>query len=152
MIRAPLAVVYLLSWIMQLVAILVLGWDNARSHHIIVALLVLPGTVVALGLLAQRTVRWVLAGIVSTSAVLLAYIAWWAIEIGGMHLSGALPSLADAVSMQLKIPFALFSQRLAQRDFLHGVLEAYWQVGMPALQILFLILFSELLRTSHGKP
>jgi len=131
---------YALSWLLFLLAILVLGWDNARPYHVLVGMLAFPGTAIAI-LWNLRKGKWGIAALGMSILTVLGYGAWWLIEILDRYDSS--PGLAETVLMQFRIPRLLFKQRLLQEDYSGALLEAYWQLGMPILQVIFLVLIAK---------
>lgn len=128
---------YGLSWILFLVTILYLGWDNARLYHLAIAVLAIPGVLIAVMWIVRKS-KWSNAALGISVVTVLGYIVWWSIEI--FYRFDSTPSLLETISTQFRIPRLLFEQRLSQDDYLGALLEAYWQLGMPVLQIVFAIL------------
>jgi hypothetical protein len=134
-----LRIIYALSWLLFLLAILFLGWENARSYHVVVGMLAFPGLVIGI-VWSLRKNKWDYVALGMSIVTLLGYFAWWQIEIFDRYSVDSSSRLLDAVAMQLRIPRLLFQQRLVQDDSIGALVEGYWQLGMPILQIIFLVL------------
>jgi len=128
---------YALSWILFLVTVLYLGWDNARLYHLAIAVLAFPGVLIGVMWILRKS-KWSTAALGMSVVTALGYIVWWSIEI--LYRFDSTPGLLETISTQFRIPRLLFEQRFAQDDYLGALLEAYWQLGMPVLQIVFVIL------------
>lgn len=128
---------YFLSWIFFLATVLFLAWESARPYHFIVGLFAFPGVVIA-GAWTVRKGQWILASLAISILIVLAYLAWWAIEVLDRYSVDSAPGLLGTISVQFRIPRLLFAQRVAQDDLLGALVEAYWQIGMPVVQLVFI--------------
>jgi hypothetical protein len=130
---------YLISWILFLVTVLLLDWSNARPYHVFIGLLAFPGVIIAAGC-TLREGRWRLAALAVSALSVLGYCTSWAIEAYGRYLADPMPGLLGTIAVQVRIPRLLFAHRISQKDYLGALYEAYWQVGMPVLQLVFVFI------------
>jgi hypothetical protein len=136
--------------VLFLLTVLLLDWHDARPYHLVVGLLAFPGMVIAVGWAFRGTRWWLYACTAISSAIVLAYVVWWSIEVFKRYSADSMPGLLRTISVQFLIPRALFQQRIAHGDFLHAMYECYWQIGMPIVQILFVLLLANLIKRPAG--
>lgn len=132
---------YLLSWLLFVIAVMLLSWDDARLHHVMVGLLAFPGFIVALVSCIKKR-GWTYAPLTMSAVAVIGYLVWWGIEILERYTIDSASGVFRTALVQLAIPRELFSQRIAQGDYLLASYEVYWQLGMPLLQVCFLILLT----------
>jgi hypothetical protein len=123
-------------WLAFVAVVLLLDWGNARPHHVITALLAFPGALVGLAW-AYKGGRWVYAASVMTAAILVAYLAWWAIEIARLRAIDPSDSLWDDVWLHVKVHLTLPGVYLSRSKYLDAALMLYWITLMPVLQAAF---------------
>jgi hypothetical protein len=141
---------YLTSWILFLITVLLLDWSNARPYHLLVGWLAFPGVIIAAAWSLWKG-RWAFAALAISALTVLSYTASWGIEAYDRYLADPTPGLLGTIAAQVRIPRLLFTHRIAHNDYLGALYEAYWQVGMPVLQLVFVFaLVQSLLAFRHA--
>jgi len=127
---------YLSTWALFVGVTLALSWRDVRVYQLVVVAIGYVGSCFALAW-ALRDGEWVRASMLASFAVVLSYMLWWVLEISVRYSYDSTPGALRTVLAQFQIWTGMIGQRIDQSQYLGALLEFYWLIGMPLVQLVF---------------
>lgn len=133
---------YLGTWLLFVLATVVLSWHDVRVYQLIVLVIGYLGTCLAT-MWSVRGGNWSRWCATASIAIVVSYLLWWTIEVSGRYAADPTPGALRTISVQVEIWGAILQQQLGRTAYPEAILTAYWLVGMPLAQLvlaLFILL------------
>ena len=129
---------YVISWLLFLIAVDTLNWDNAKPMHVLLGALVFPGTLVS-AIWLVRPGRWVFGALLMSSITVLLYLYWWGMSISASHAADPTPGLLHEIASYFQFRLQFIKQLFSRSHHLLAASQLYWLLLMGFVQAAFLI-------------
>ena len=129
---------YLCSWLTFVAVLGVLeGWSSAPPLYLFIGFLALTGTLCAVLWIAQSP-KWVHGALGCSTALVSAYVLWWAIDIGRRYTAGLGLGLLESALLQVEIWVGMARSLIGRSHYLYAFSQLYWGLLMALVQLAFL--------------
>jgi hypothetical protein len=143
---------YLGTWLVFIAVLLIMeGWRNAPPLYLFIWLAGFVGALMA-SLWSFRNGKWIYGALVSSAALLSAYVLWWAADIADRYSVDPHPGLLRTALVQVEIWVHMTRAFIGRSLYLYAFCQFYWGLLMALLQLAFLPMLLRSLKSARATP